>query len=190
LLEVSHYFGFEMEDEAFWGRIEERAVELLSGKEVGSRLLEELVLKAVLAYRLSTDFVRKHIVPHCTPATLDQLPPRTLSALSKGLYIFELERETSGIEEEISRLLIGKISQDINDISDGELVGVIQDYNLTRHGARELYIFFEEVIKVKFLRNYNPEVDRNTIELLASIYDNSGMCSRDMLDSLNNLILE
>jgi hypothetical protein len=67
---------------------------------------------------------------------------------------------------------------------------VIQDYNLTRHGARELYIFFEEVIKVKFLRHYNPEADRNTIELLASIYENSGMCSRDMLDQLNNLILE
>jgi hypothetical protein len=42
---------------------------------------------------------------------------------------------------------------------------------------------------MKFIRHYNPEVDRNTIEILVSIYDNSGMCSREMLDSLNNLIL-
>ena len=66
---------------------------------------------------------------------------------------------------------------------------VIQDYNLTRHGGREIYIFFEEVIKIKYLKHYNPELDRNTIELLVSIYENSGMCSRDMLDSLQNLIL-
>jgi hypothetical protein len=66
---------------------------------------------------------------------------------------------------------------------------VIQDYNLTRHGGREIYIFFEEVIKIKYLRHYNPELDRNTIELLVNIYENSGMCSRDMLDSLQNLIL-
>jgi hypothetical protein len=69
-------------------------------------------------------------------------------------------------------------------------VRVIQDYNLTRHGGRELFIFFEEVIKIKFLRHYDPEVDRNTIELLVSIYDNSGMCSREMLDALHNLILD
>jgi hypothetical protein len=66
---------------------------------------------------------------------------------------------------------------------------VIQDYNLTRHGGREIYIFFEEVIKIKYLKHYNPELDRNTIELLVNIYENSGMCSRDMLDSLQNLIL-
>ena len=66
---------------------------------------------------------------------------------------------------------------------------MIQDYNLTRHGGREIYIFFEEVIKIKYLRHYNPELDRNTIELLVNIYENSGMCSRDMLDSLQNLIL-
>ena len=66
---------------------------------------------------------------------------------------------------------------------------MIQDYNLTRHGSREIYIFFEEVIKIKYLKHYNPELDRNTIELLVNIYENSGMCSRDMLDSLQNLIL-
>ncbi len=66
---------------------------------------------------------------------------------------------------------------------------MIQDYNLTRHGGREIYIFFEEVIKIKYLKHYNPELDRNTIELLVNIYENSGMCSRDMLDSLQNLIL-
>ena len=60
---------------------------------------------------------------------------------------------------------------------------------MTRHGGREIYIFFEEVIKIKYLRHYNPELDRNTIELLVNIYENSGMCSRDMLDSLQNLIL-
>jgi hypothetical protein len=42
----------------------------------------------MLTYRFSTDFIRKYIVPPITTPLLDQLSPRTLSALSKGLYIY------------------------------------------------------------------------------------------------------
>jgi hypothetical protein len=45
---------------------------------------------------------------------LEKLTPSTLSALSKGLYIYELEGETKHIEQEIGKILIGKITQDIN----------------------------------------------------------------------------
>ena len=43
----------------------------------------------------------------------------------------------------------------MNEISDEELVKVVQDYNLTRHGSREIYIFLEEVIRVKFIKHYH-----------------------------------
>ena len=58
----------------------------------------------------------------------------------------------------------------MNEISDEELVKVVQDYNLTRHGSREIYIFLEEVIRVKCIKHYHEGVDRNSIELLIKIF--------------------
>ena len=59
-----------------------------------------------------------------------------LSGLSKGLYIYELEGETKRVEEAISGLVIGKVTAQISDLTDKEVVKVIQDYNLTRNGTR------------------------------------------------------
>lgn len=121
---------------------------------------------------------------------LEQLTVTTLSALSKGLYIYELEGETKQLETEISRQVIGKMTKQINDLRDQDIVRVIQDYNLTRNGSRELYIFLEEVVKVRYLKGYDSELDRHTIELLIEIYGNSGMCTRQMFEGLQALILE
>jgi len=49
------------------------------------------------SYRLSANFVRKYIVKPLEEANLKQLDDMellTLSALAKGLYIYELEGET------------------------------------------------------------------------------------------------
>jgi hypothetical protein len=35
----------------------------------------------------------------------------------------------------------GKVTAAINELTDKEVVKVIQDYNLTRNGSRELYLF-------------------------------------------------
>jgi hypothetical protein len=58
------------------------------------------------------------------------------------------------------------MTKNINELTDAEIVRVIQDYNLTRNGSRELYIFLEEVVRIRYLRGYNPEIDRHTIDLL------------------------
>jgi hypothetical protein len=52
-----------------------------------------------------------------------------------------------------------------------------------------LYIFLEEVIKMKYISRYDPELDRNIVEKIISIYDNSGMCSQEMYTSLKALIM-
>jgi hypothetical protein len=76
----------------------------------------------------------------------------------------------------------------INELTDSEIVKVIQDYNLSRNGSRELYIFLEEVVKIRYLKGFNPELDRHIIELLIEIYNNSGMCTREMFEGLQALI--
>lgn len=129
-------------------------------------------------------------IEHSRMEVLEQLTVTTLSALSKGLYIYELEGETKQLETEISRQVIGKMTKQINDLRDQDIVRVIQDYNLTRNGSRELYIFLEEVVKVRYLKGYDLELDRHTIELLIEIYGNSGMCTRQMFEGLQALILE
>lgn len=48
----------------------------------------------MLSYKLSMDFIRNYIVKTAEAdkyKVLDKLMPRTLSALAKGLYIYELE---------------------------------------------------------------------------------------------------
>ena len=110
------------------------------------------------SYQLSTSFILKYIVEPLKESKLSMLHEfevTTISALSKGLYIYELEAETKNIEFELSKLMISKMTKDISDLSDKEVVKVIQDYNLTRNGSRELYIFFEEVVRIRYLRGYN-----------------------------------
>ena len=109
-------------------------------------------------YQLSTSFILKYIVEPLKASKLSMIGEfevTTISALSKGLYIYELEAETKNIELELSKLTISKMTKDISDLSDKEVVKVIQDYNLTRNGSRELYIFFEEVVRIRYLRGYN-----------------------------------
>ena len=84
--------------------------------------------------------------------------------------------------------MIGKTTKYINELTDSEIVKVIQDYNLSRNGSRELYIFLEEVVKIRYLKGFNPELDRHIIELLIEIYSNSGMCTREMFEGLQALI--
>ena len=66
--------------------------------------------------------------------------------------------------------MISRITKELNTLPDQALVQVIRDYNVTRHGSRDLFLFFEEVVKVKYVDRYIPEMDRNAVELLIQIY--------------------
>jgi len=55
----------------------------------------------VISYRLSTGFVKKYIIETIQlnrEEIMEKLNPKTLSTLSKALYIYELEKESESIE--------------------------------------------------------------------------------------------
>lgn len=73
-------------------------------------------------------------------------------------------------------------------IDDWQLVQVVKDYNLCRHGSRMLYIFFEHLITEKYLQDYNAEMNRNVVEAFIAIYQNSGMCTAAFYNRMVELI--
>ena len=59
--------------------------------------------------------------------------------------------------------MISKVTAGIGDISDEELLSVIKDYNITRNGTRQLYIFLEEAIKLRYIKYHDKQSNRATI---------------------------
>ena len=72
-------------------------------------------------YQLSADFIKKYIITPLNESNLSLIKNfsvTTLSALSKGLYIYEFESQTKGIEIELSKLVISKMTKEISQLSD------------------------------------------------------------------------
>lgn len=76
---------------------------------------------------------------------LYEYPPQILSYLSKILYIYELEKETEDIEEQIETLIM-RTFNNLKNVEIEALIKVIKDYSVTRIGSRDLYLFLEEVV--------------------------------------------
>ena len=66
---------------------------MLSDKKIDVSLLSDLILKVLPTYKFTENFIRQYIVKPIEDsklAVLDELELTTVSALSKGLYIYEL----------------------------------------------------------------------------------------------------
>jgi hypothetical protein len=76
-------------------------VVLLKDASIDANLLSLLIHKVMSSYQMSVSFIQHFIVEPIEKSNLSVLeafPVITLSALSKGLYIYELEKETKHIE--------------------------------------------------------------------------------------------
>ena len=93
----------------------------------------------LLTYNYSVKFIEEYVMKVLRfdeMKLLREAEPRLLAGISKGLFMMEMEKSSVDIMICIEQVIISKITRGINEIKDQDLLEVIKDFNVTRHGNR------------------------------------------------------
>ena len=105
-----------------------------------------------------------------------------LSNFSKIMYIYELEVKHEKMLKNIEDIIIKSFSN-LDNAYLWDVINVLKNYAVSRHGSRQIYVFLEEVIWKIF---DNVRDDTVAIQTLLVIYDQSELCSGKLLDHLRH----